>query len=59
MTSVHFKIKTIQQGRNIKKWLNENVADDKWDIVSWGSFVKKEIIFVREADAVLFSLRWL
>ena len=59
MTSIEIKIKTIQQGREIKKWLSKNVPDDKWNILSWGLGSKKEIFFVREEDAVLFSLRWL
>lgn len=56
MVSVNFKITSVKQGQEIKKWLRENIPKSRWEIVNWGN--GKEIFFVRETDASWFALRW-
>lgn len=54
MTTVSIKICSRKQADFVKKWLSQNVDEGYWDYVNWGGDI--EIFFVREQDAVMFSL---
>lgn len=54
MISISIKIRNPQHADTVRKWLKHNVDEGYWDYANWGGEV--EIFFVRDQDAVLFSL---
>jgi hypothetical protein len=55
MTTIPIRFHDHKHKDSVKKWLENNVEADCWQLISWGSH-DKELLFTRDHDAILFCL---